>query len=71
MALVKNVLKKALEMLCELILSIGVYFTLTMVSDSFKLSETEIGLYTLLFAIVFANLFHFSYTPLGDNKEDE
>lgn len=71
MGLVKNILKKTIEMVFELILSVGVYFTLTMVSDSFKLSETEIGLYTLLFAIVFANLFHFSYIPLGDHKEDE
>lgn len=71
MALIKNILKKAVEMICELILSVGVYFTLTMLSDSLKLSETEIGVYTLLFAIVFANLFSFTYIPLGNSKEEE
>ena len=70
MAQAKNILKKTLEMICELVLSLGVYYALTELSDKLKLSETEVGLYVLIFAIVFANLFHFSYTPLGGNKDE-
>lgn len=70
MAQAKNILKKTVEMVCEFILSVGLYSILTLLSDNLKLSETEVGFYTLIFAIVFANLFHFSYTPLGGNKDE-
>lgn len=68
---IKDFLSQLAEMVLETILSVGVYVTLTMFSDKFNLSETEVGLITLLFAIVFANKIDFSYRSRGRREDDD
>lgn len=68
---IKSFLSQLAEMVLETILSVGVYVTLTMLSDKLSLSETEVGFITLLFAIVFANKIDFSYRSKGRREDDE